>query len=230
MEKIIQIISNGVPGTAMGPWKDDLPTDEIKKLAAFVSSLSAMNGDAPQAGTAHQNAMPIFYNTYTAAGAAAVGGSAAAGRSIFFDDTQGGSCAACHRFQGMGGRVGPDLTDLSSKSPDAILDSIIHPRASADLAYATVVLTIRSGQRYVGLKRDENRDEIRLYDTSSMPPVLRTFIRRDVVDIEPLNVPTMRADYGTKYSKQELLDLVTFLKVGGPNPRLMFPHVPLQQH
>jgi putative heme-binding domain-containing protein len=231
-----QIISNGLRGTAMPPFKNTLQPEEIAQLAAFVVSLSSPTGGAPPAAGVPAKPAPEAsgmviprpkaspFNTYTAAGEASVGGNAAAGRSIFFDDTQSGTCAACHRFQGMGGKVGPDLTKVSSKSPAEIMDSIVHPRLAADPVYAPMALTTRQGERYLGIKRDETNDTIRLYDTSCMPPVSRTFLRTDVVTIETLNVPTMPADYAARYSHEELLDLVTFLKVGGPNPNLMFPH------
>jgi putative heme-binding domain-containing protein len=223
----------------MPPWKNILQPEEIAQLAAFVVSLSSANGDAPPepagapaklaqeaSGIVIPRPKPNPFNTYTAAGESAVGGDAAAGRSIFFDDTQSGSCAACHRFQGMGGRVGPDLTKASTKSPAQIIDSIGHTRPAADPEYATIGLTTRQGERYLGIKRDETKDTIRLYDTSCMPPVSRTFLKTDVVTVETLKVPTLPADYANRYSHGELLDLVTFLKVGGPNPNLMFPHAP----
>ncbi len=237
IDRATQIISNGVPGTAMGPWKNKLQAEEIAQLAAFVVSLVPGNAGAHQEAAASAvqpapaapevemlKAKPNPYHTYTARGEAAVGGNAAAGRSIFFDDTQGGSCAACHTFQGMGGRVGPDLTNVSSKSPGEIMDSIVRPRPAADPRHRTIALTTRQGERYVGIKRDETSDAIRLYDTSSIPPVSRTFSKAAVVNVETLNIPTMPKDYGTRYSHKELLDLVTFLKVGGPNADLMFPH------
>jgi hypothetical protein len=63
-----------------------------------------------------------------------------------------------------------------------------------------------------------------MYDASSMPPVLRSFLESDVVKTETLNDSVMPADYGEKYSKKDLLDLVTHVKAGGPNPNLVFPH------
>jgi hypothetical protein len=63
-----------------------------------------------------------------------------------------------------------------------------------------------------------------MYDASSMPPVLRSFLKSDVVKTETLKGSVMPKDYEEKYSKKDLLDLVTYLKAGGPNPNLMFPH------
>jgi putative heme-binding domain-containing protein len=230
--QVTQIISDGVAGSGMPAWKTKFDADQIAKLAAFVLSLSPNNAGSPDAKPAMQGSSPAKppadrakgADSYLPAVEAQIGGNAAQGRSIFFDDAEPANCGVCHTFQGKGGRVGPDLTNVSSKSADEILRSIVQPGAVVDPAYAAISITTRDGTRYIGLKRDETKDLVRIYDASSMPPVLRTFLKPDVVKMETLKSSVMPANYGTKYSKQDLLDLVTYLKAGGPNPNLMFPH------
>jgi putative heme-binding domain-containing protein len=228
--QVIDIISNGVAGTSMPAWKTKYNADQIADLAAYVLSLSP-ESNALSNGIAgiSQSVRPNTSNettttTYLPAVAAEVGGDAARGRAIFFDDEEPANCAVCHTFQGKGGRVGPDLSNLNEKSPDEILRSISHPESVVDSKYPTIEINTREGQKYVGLKRDETKDVVRLYDTSSLPPVSRAFLKSDILKMETLMSSVMPADYGEKYSKKDLLDLVTYLKAGGPNPNLMFPH------
>jgi putative heme-binding domain-containing protein len=230
--QVTQIISDGVAGTSMPAWKTKYNADQIAKLAAYVLSLSSNSTGSPNGTPGAPEPAPAKASTdrakltdsYLPAVEAEVGGNAAQGRSIFFDDAEPANCGVCHTFQGKGGRVGPDLSKLANKSPDEILRSILQPDTVVDPRYATISITTRDGQQYIGVKRDETKDLIRMYDSSSMPPVSRSFLKSDVVKTETLKGSVMPKDYGEKYSKKDLLDLVTYIKAGGPNPNLMFPH------
>jgi len=230
--QVTQIISDGVAGTSMPAWKTKYKADQIAKLAAYVLSLSSNSTGSPDETPGAPEPVPANASTdkvnppesYLPAVEVKVGGNAAQGRSIFFDDTEPANCGVCHTFQGKGGRVGPDLSNLANKSPDEILRSILQPDTVVDPRYVTISITTRDGQQYIGVKRDETKDLIRMYDASSMPPVLRSFLKSDVVKTETLRGSVMPKEYGEKYSKKDLLDLVTYLKAGGPNPNLMFPH------
>jgi putative heme-binding domain-containing protein len=230
--QVTQIISDGVAGTSMPAWKTKYNSDQIAKLAAYILSLSSNSSDSPNGTPGAQE--PAVANTsadrakltdsYFPAVEVEVGGNAAHGRSIFFDDAEPSNCGVCHTFQGKGGRVGPDLSNLTNKSPDEILRSILRPDTVVDQRYTTISITTRDGKQYIGVKRDDTKDLIRMYDASSMPPVLRSFLKSDVKKTETLRSSVMPNDYEEKYSKKDLLDLVTYLKAGGPNPSLMFPH------
>ena len=58
---------------------------------------------------------------------AMVGGDAEAGRKIFFEKSEV-SCLRCHKVNGVGGEVGPDLTGIGKKQQRAyLLESIVDP-------------------------------------------------------------------------------------------------------
>ena len=230
LPQVVQIISDGVPGTAMPSWRNKYSPAQISQLAAYVLSLSPDNANppgpsdvAPLAAPAGSPAKAVHAFSQTVE--AAVGGNAEQGRSIFFDDTEPANCGVCHTYQGKGGRVGPDLTNIAGRATDEISRNILQPDTTViDPRYAKVQITIRNDQPYVGVKSDETEDVVRLYDTSSMPPVLRTFLKSTVLNTQILSGSAMPGDYGQKYSQQDLLDLVTYIKAGDPDPNLMFPH------
>lgn len=163
-------------------------------------------------------------NSYAPDIEAQIGGNAAQGRSIFFDDTEPANCGVCHTFQGEGGSVGPDLTGLASKPPDEILRSILRRDTVVEPKYATLEVATRDGQRYMGVERDETR---KCSGCTTLLPCrlcLARFSKSNIVKVETLKGSVMAGDYGEKYSRKDFLDLITYLKAGGPNPNLMFPH------
>jgi mono/diheme cytochrome c family protein len=52
-------------------------------------------------------------------------GDATAGRALFFAATQAQNCLDCHMFQGKGGRVGPDLTDVGGRPAHELFRRIV---------------------------------------------------------------------------------------------------------
>jgi alcohol dehydrogenase (cytochrome c) len=228
--QLIETISDGVPGTGMPSWKNKFSSTEISELAAYVSSLSPDNANAPSTGKpSSQPALPgassKSVQIFSRAVEAEVGGNAREGRSIFFDDTEPANCGVCHAYAGKGGRVGPDLANIAGMTQREILRDILQPdTAVIDPRYAKIQITTRDGQLYVGVKGAETKDVIRLYDTSSTPPVLRTFLKSAIVNTEELKGSVMPGNYGQRYSHKDLLDLVTYIKAGDPDPNLMFPH------
>jgi putative heme-binding domain-containing protein len=83
--------------------------------------------------------------------AVAEGGDVAAGRRVFFDRTL--NCAGCHRVQGRGGQIGPDLTTLGrTVSRERILDSILRPSAEIAPEFQPYTVQMKAGQTHNGLQ------------------------------------------------------------------------------
>jgi len=101
--------------------KQQLDDQEIKDIAEFLASLSGggAGGSAPAAGGAAEGGAPA------AAGQNATG-DAGAGKGVFATN-----CKGCHKFNGDGGAVGPDLTDIAKKMDNAKLIAFIKDPAAA---------------------------------------------------------------------------------------------------
>ena len=145
---------------------------------------------------------------------AAMRGDPASGERVFFDDTAAHSCQGCHQLQGRGRRVGPDLTvRLRGRTPREIFEGIvIVPHRSVDPAYASVEIALRSGERIRGIQAEETASGLRVYDTSVLPPAVRTLAKADVASVTRVGGSVMPSDYGSRLRLQQLLDLVAFLK------------------
>ena len=64
----------------------------------------------------------------------------------------------------------------------------------------------------MGVKKEEDAESIRVYDTTELPAVLRTVQKADVSKVEYANESVMPKDYASAYTMKQLLDIVTFLK------------------
>src|SRR6266404_572218 len=208
---LFKTISNGVSGTAMVSFKGEFSEEQIWKLVAFVmSDVKSTPDTKPDAAAAGKQ--PARASLGSAESTASTG-SVQAGRSLFFDSSQSKSCHQCHSFQGEGTPIGPDLSKVGSRSPRELFVSIALPRdVKQDSRYATLKLTLRSGDKVVGIKTEEDGESIRVYDTTELPAVLRTIQKTDVVKLESANESVMPKDYASIYTMKQFLDLVTFLK------------------
>ena len=72
-----------------------------------------------------------------------------------------------------------------------------------------VVVRLKSGQTHSGLLRSDTADEIVLSGATSVDTRLT---RKDVADVQPGTISLMPAGYGELLTRQELADLLAFLK------------------
>jgi len=91
-------------------------------------------------------------------------GDAEAGRRLFFSPV-GPRCSVCHEYDGRGGRVGPDLTQISrSSSRERIVASILQPSQDIAPHFQPWVLVTKDGQPHSGLRLAKAGDDgIELY-------------------------------------------------------------------
>ena len=91
-----------------------------------------------------------------------VGGNAQRGREIFLERASL-SCLRCHKVQGAGGEVGPDLSKVAAeKKREYLLESIVDPSRTIARGFETVVLTTVDGQAVIGILKSEDDMELRL--------------------------------------------------------------------
>lgn len=188
---VAQVIVDGKAGTMMPKFGSAFSPLQVRQLADYVASL--------------QRADSIW---------ASLRGDAASGERVFFDATQKHSCQGCHALKGRGRRVGPDLmAKLRGKAPREIFEKIvIVPHRSADPAYVNVEIAMRSGERIRGIQAEDTGNERRVYDTSVLPPAVRTLVKADILSITPVGGSAMPSDYASRLPLKHLLDLVAFLR------------------
>ncbi len=136
------------------------------------------------------------------------GGDIRRGQSLF--NSPKAACATCHAIGYRGGKLGPDLTSIGQiRSERDLLEAIVFPNASFVRGYEPLLVTTTAGAVHSGVLKAEHPDELVLTIGESQEARIP---RAQVADMQPGAVSVMPAGYGDQLSRQELSDLLAFLK------------------
>lgn len=131
-------------------------------------------------------------------------------RGQFIFNSQKAACSSCHAMGYLGGHVGPDLTSIGQiRTERDLLESIVYPSASFVRSFEPYVVRTKSDDEYSGVLRKDAANEIIL---ATGPTTEARIDRADIVDMRPGTVSVMPAGLEQQLSRQELADLVAFLK------------------
>ena len=120
------------------------------------------------------------------------------------------ACLSCHTIGYLGGTIGPDLTRIGQiRSERDLLEAILFPSASFARGYESVVVTTASGALHSGVLRSDLTDAVTLVTGAGAEIRI---LRREIVDMQPGTVSIMPPGLATQLSRQELTDLLAFLK------------------
>jgi uncharacterized repeat protein (TIGR03806 family) len=141
------------------------------------------------------------------------GRSADRGRQVFRNI----GCAECHRFQGEGGTVGPELDGLAGRlSRGEILESIIEPSKAVADAYAGAFIATADGRLHSGRVEREDDQVIVLRPTS--PAGVVTIPKAEIVQRRRTAESNMPAGMLNVLREEQILDLMAYL-LGDPQRR-----------
>jgi putative heme-binding domain-containing protein len=172
-----RIIRTGIPNTPMPATQ--MSEDQAAKIVAYLRSRAA------------------------AASAASLVGDAARGKTLF--DTKG-NCASCHRVNGDGGRMGPDLSAVGAARTAAELQrALVDPNADVQPGNRFYRVTLKDGTRVEGRLLGHDTFTVQLLDGKEQ---LRSLSKADMRDASFIDSPM--PSYRT-LTPQELADLVSYL-------------------
>lgn len=130
------------------------------------------------------------------------------GQAVF--NSPKAACSSCHAMGYLGGHVGPDLTTIGQvRTERDLLESIVYPSASFVRSFEPYIVKTRSDDEYSGVLRKDAPDEVVLV---TGPTAEVHIARADILDLRPGTVSLMPAGLEQQLSRQELSDLVAFLK------------------
>lgn len=137
--------------------------------------------------------------------AAASAGNTTNGQAIF---TGKGNCTSCHRVNGAGSRVGPDLSEVGRLRHSTDIESaILDPDAVILPSNRFVRLVTRDGATMTGRMLNQDAFTVQLLDSKEQ---LRTMMRSDLKEFAFIDKSPMPS-YRGKLSPQEMTDLVSYL-------------------
>jgi putative membrane-bound dehydrogenase-like protein len=131
-----------------------------------------------------------------------------AGARVFFHPKLGG-CFKCHRIDGRGQDVGPDLSTIGNTDRRHILESILQPSNTVAPHYVAWHLETADGKVRNGMLLHTNLDEYTYLDAKGGRFKLRT---GDLVEQRPLTTSIMPEALADTMTDQELRDLLAYLQ------------------
>jgi putative heme-binding domain-containing protein len=178
-EDIARTVTSGIPGVGMPAFAFQPP--ELTAIVAFIRA-----GFDP--------------------GSAAVRvGSAERGRALFDGKA---ACATCHRVNGRGPLVAPDLSDIGSMRTLATLQrTLLEPHESLQPIHRPVRVVTRSGETVRGRRLNEDTSTVQLIDDQGR---LRSYAKAELRQYVVETTATMPS-YQERLSADETADLVAYL-------------------
>ena len=140
------------------------------------------------------------------------------GRSLYF----AANCGKCHRFAGLGGNVGPDLTSIRNKfDVNYVVEHVIDPSKVISDQYQSSQVLTTDGRSLIGLVSEaDGKVVIYTADVKAEPITLDS---DDIEAIKPSPVSQMPKGLIDGLNPSELRDLLGYLMSGGdPNDRRVY--------
>jgi putative membrane-bound dehydrogenase-like protein len=118
-------------------------------------------------------------------------------------------CATCHRLDREGYAVGPDLFDIRRQTKENILFHIVNPDAEIAPAFAAYLAEAKDGRILSGILVGDTPTSITLRGPLGVETSL---LRADLSKLESLSGSLMPTGLEAGLSKQQLADLLAYLK------------------
>jgi putative heme-binding domain-containing protein len=193
--------------------------DAVERLGAAekVALADVLEAKPAKEAGAAEPARPFVHDwqlgEFSAADLAAVerGRSFARGQAAF----AAAQCAKCHRFAGDGGATGPDISAVGGRfSTQYLLESLIVPSKAISDQYLGAVIQTDDGKVITGRVVDENDRMLRVRANPFTEDVIE--VPKDSIEVrEPSRISEMPQGLINVLSKEEVLDLIAYLRSGG---------------
>lgn len=177
-EELARVITNGLPGTTMPP--SPFKAEQITQIVAFLREFPSLRS---------RQANP---------------GDVVRGRQIFEGE---GACLDCHRVNGRGGRLGPDLSDIGElRRPAEIEQSLVDPGSVVLPQNRVISVSTRDGKTIKGRLLNQDTASIQMLGSDGKPVSIARDALRSIAD-EKSAMPFFKE----RLDPRELADVVSYL-------------------
>src|SRR5262245_57995641 len=178
-QQLINLLTTGIPGTGMPAFKFN--NAELAGIVAYVRNMNTFDAAAVPVGEAER------------------------GRALF--DGKGG-CRTCHRTDGRGAGIAPDLADVgAARTAESLQAAILDPSSVMQPMNRPVRAVRKDGKTINGRRLNEDTFTIQLVDERG---ALLSLDKADLREYTVLTRSPMPA-YAGKLSSAEVADLVAYL-------------------
>jgi putative heme-binding domain-containing protein len=130
-------------------------------------------------------------------------GDAAKGRAVFKE-----SCAACHKFGGIGEAVGPDLAALKDRTPESLLVGIVDPNRVVLPQYTSYLLVTDDDRIVSGMIAAETADTMTIRQSDGTAETVR---RSVIQSLRSTGLSAMPEGLEEKFDLPAMADLLAYL-------------------
>jgi len=147
-------------------------------------------------------------NRLAALEAATLKGDVARGAAAFASGV--GTCNVCHEVKGVGGKVGPSLSNIGAiRSHRELLEAIAFPSDSFARDYETYLVTTRDGGARLGTVSRETAEEVYVMDVAGQEVAIS---RDEIASMVPSPVSLMPPGLDLALPAETLADLMAYLR------------------
>ena len=144
------------------------------------------------------------------------GGDAKRGKTVYLSASA--KCTICHKVQGQGGDVGPDLSQIGGKFDRThLIESILDPSAEILQGYHATVIETKAGRTVTGIVKSETAKAVTLLDAEAKSI---TIAPSDIASRTLSKVSLMPEGLADALKPGEFADLIAYLTTlrTGPEP------------
>jgi putative heme-binding domain-containing protein len=173
---------------------------------------NAVHAKGPGRNWTMEEAAPLFQNELS-------GRNFEDGKAMFVAS----NCASCHKMNGEGGNVGPDLSQLGNRfTATDILKAIIKPSDEISDQYAATNFYLKDGTSVMGrlIKQDDSKYYVS--QNPFAPNELTEIDKNKVVSTKLSKVSVMLPGMINRLNEDELKDLMAYLISGGNKDNKVF--------
>jgi len=131
-------------------------------------------------------------------------GDKARGATIF-----GRRCATCHRQNGVGFEVGPNLASLTNRTPETLLTAMLAPSAAVEAKYLNFIAVTTSGRSAAGLLHLETGSSITLMGAEAKSEAI---LRTDIEELRSTGKSLMPDGLEKELSEQDFADVIEYVR------------------
>ena len=126
------------------------------------------------------------------------------GRAVFLK-----TCSTCHRAEGQGTDVGPNLVTITGRTPEDLLIHILDPNREVAPIYLNYNVATRDGRIVTGLIADESANTVTLKRAEGVTEVVP---RNRIEEIASTSLSLMPEGLEKGLEPQDFADLIAYLR------------------
>ncbi|WP_395747953.1 neutral/alkaline non-lysosomal ceramidase N-terminal domain-containing protein [Prosthecobacter sp.] len=132
-------------------------------------------------------------------------GDAAKGKAIFAQ-----ACITCHKLEGVGLELGPDLRSVVQHDAEKLMNSILDPSAIIEPGFMAYNCTLKSGEQLYGVIATETSASLTFKMAGNLT---KAVLRSEIATLQSTGMSLMPEGLEAALTPQSLADLIAYLKV-----------------